>query len=114
SPQEVTTEVKELLFRAIEKITTRGSTNYSDTLGQSLQIVQDLDLPHSFLHRVIFFTDGQPTAGIVDQKALKDILTKGLGRATVSFFGYGKTGPAMFGTCDHSFLTEMSQIGKGN
>lgn len=113
-PQEVTPEVKERLLQAIEKIVTRGSTNYSDTLEQSLRIIQDLDLPPSFLHRVIFFTDGQPTAGIVDQKALKDILTKGLGRATVSFFGYGESGNAMFSACDHGFLTEMSQLGKGN
>lgn len=113
-PQIVTPEVKSELLRAVDQIVVMGGTNFSDTLRDTLSLLKGLDLPLHYLHRVILFTDGQPTEGIVDQKVIKKILEEGAGRISVSFFGYGETSSSQWSGCDHAFLTELSQIGKGN
>jgi Ca-activated chloride channel family protein len=113
-PQVVTPEVKDLLLREVDRIGVMGGTNFSEAIQETLKLIQRLDLPLNFLHRVIIFTDGQPTEGIVDQGAIKKILGDQMGRVSVSFFGYGENAPSKYSGCDHNFLTELSQIGKGN
>jgi len=114
APKEVTAEFKSELLKAVDNIHIMGGTNFSDALTESLGQIKKLDLPLQYLLRVILFTDGQPTEGITDQGALKTLLTSNMGRATVSFFGYGGETRSTWTGCDHDFLTEMSDLGKGN
>lgn len=107
APRPITPEYRAQLLSRIDKLRTVGDTNYSDAIVTVLQALQSLDLEPSITQRVIFFTDGAPTSGIVDKTALKAMLSAQLGRASVSFFGYGAG-------CDQDFLSDMSDLGKGN
>ena len=115
APEEVTPEFKTRLLQEVEKIEARGGTNFSDAISSSLEMVQSLDLPPTFLNRIIVFTDGQPTQGITDKDVVKKILGKQLGNTSVSFFGYGAARSRSWSSgCDQDFLTDLSTIGKGN
>lgn len=116
-PGPVTPELKAQLLKAVDGAYAQGGTNFSDSIVESLSKLHSLDLPPSFLHRVVFFTDGQPTQGIIDQVAVKKLLTDLRGHVSLSFFGYGSEKRDQIDTysgCDHSFLTELSDLGKGN
>lgn len=108
-PGPVTPEFKTRLLKAIDELAIDGSTNFSDTIVESLALLTTLDLPPSVLQRLIFFTDGQPTAGIMDRDALKGLVSKHVGSRSISFFGYGAGQ-----MCDQALLTELSQLAKGN
>lgn len=110
APAAVTPEFKALLLRKLDELRPGGGTNFADAITKSLGAMGNMDLPPNILHRVIFFTDGQPTSGVVDRGALKGLVTGNLRSYSMSFFGYG------VGTdqCDQAFLTELSQLGKGN
>ncbi len=112
APRPITPEYKAQLLSRIDKLHTVGDTNYSDAIVKSLDALRALDLDPSFTQRVIFFTDGVPTTGVVDKDALKVMLSAQLGRASVSFFGYGAV--RYGGGCDQDFLSDMSDLGKGN
>ena len=113
-PAPVTPEFKEKLRTAIGNLRIMGGTNLSDGLLGAIQAVKQLDLPLSFIQRVIVFTDGQPTEGVTDQKAILKMMTPALGNVTVSAFGYGDVGGGVYNGCDQDFLIELSQEAKGN
>lgn len=69
-PQKVTAEFKDQLKITIRKLQVLGSTNFADAMVQAAREVERLDLPATFLKRIIMFTDGQPTAGITDTKQI--------------------------------------------
>lgn len=110
-PWVVTAELKTELLKALGQLVPDGGTNFHEALTKSLGALGSLDLPPSILHRVIFFTDGEPTSGVVDKVAIKAALTQNLQSFSMSFFGYGGES---CGTCDQQFLTELSELGKGN
>lgn len=112
-PQQVTHDLKGKLKRAVQQLQVRGGTNLLEGLSKSIGVIQDLDLPPSFLHRVIMFTDGMPTVGITDTKAILQAVGKSCVRATVSAFGYG-AGLGTWGGIDQDFLTALADLGKGN
>lgn len=112
-PQEITPEFKEKLKSEVGKLHVLGGTNFSDGLLSAIQVMRGLDLPQNFVQRVIMFTDGQPTEGITDRKALLGLMEKAIGNVTVSAFGYG-AGAGTWDGCDQDFLTEISRNGKGN
>jgi Ca-activated chloride channel family protein len=108
-PGPVTPEFKTRLLKAIDELKPEGSTNFSDTIVDSLDLLTKLDLPTDILQRLIFFTDGQPNAGISDFAALRKLVAEQVGTRSISFFGYG-TGSG----CNQGLLTELSQAAKGN
>lgn len=108
-PGPVTPEFKTRLIKAIDSLQVAGNTNFSDTIVESLKALSKLDLPPGILQRVIFFTDGQPNRGILDEGALKACVTAQLGSSTISFFGYGHGH-----MCNQALLRELSQVAKGN
>jgi len=112
-PARVDAQLKDTLRKAVQGLHIGGGTNFADGLVKSLDVIQGLDLPPKFLHRVIMFTDGMPTIGICDNKAILGLLDKKRARATVSAFGYGEGGGEWNG-CDQDFLTELSGLGRGN
>jgi Ca-activated chloride channel family protein len=113
-PAEVTAEHKDKLHQAIEKLHIGGGTNFADGLVQAVKVIQQLDLAPSYLHRVIMFTDGQPTIGITDNQAILKMLKGCRSRATVSAFGYGDEGGGVWNGCDQNFLGELATLGEGN
>jgi Ca-activated chloride channel family protein len=114
APAEVTAEHKERLKRAIEGLSIGGGTNFADGLIQAVEVIQKLDLAPSYLHRVIMFTDGQPTVGVTDNRAILKMLKGKRGRATISAFGYGDVGGGVWNGCDQDFLGELATLGEGN
>jgi Ca-activated chloride channel family protein len=106
-PEKMTPERKEQMRALIHNYRTAGSTNLSSGLVEALKLVNDMDLHESTLTRVILFTDGQPTHGVTTAEGLKDLVSKQMGRASVSAFGYGVD------ACQE-LLRDMSNIGKGN
>lgn len=112
-PQKVTAKLKEELKRAVQKLGIEGGTNLMDGLRESIKVIQNLDLPPSFLHRIIVFTDGMPTVGITSTKAILKAVGKARARATISAFGYGSGGDT-WGGLDQDFLTGLADMGKGN
>jgi Ca-activated chloride channel family protein len=113
-PGAVTPEFKETLKSAVGKLHVMGGTNFSEGLLGAIQAVKKLDLPLSFIQRVIMFTDGQPTEGVTDQKAILKMIEPILGNVTVSAFGYGDIGGGTYNGCDQDFLTDLSSKAKGN
>lgn len=114
SPQQVTAEFKDRLKKTIRNLHTMGGTNFAEGLLQAVKLVEQLDLPASFLKRIIMFTDGQPTTGVTNTKDILKLLEANRGTATVSSFGYGEAGGGVWGGCDQDFLTELATLGKGN
>ncbi len=112
-PAEVTPTLKARLLKAIDALKVDGGTNFSEAISESLKAMAASDLPPSILHRIIFFTDGQPTEGLTDKSVIKTTLAGNLRTFSMSFFGYG-AGAGMWGGCDQDLLTELSQIGRGN
>lgn len=108
-PGPVTPEFKTRLLKAIDELRPEGSTNFSDTIVDSLAMLTKLDLPANILQRLILFTDGQPNAGISDTDALKALVAQQVGTRSISFFGYGSGNG-----CNQGLLTELSQVAKGN
>lgn len=112
-PQRITAQVKDALKKAVRGLGIGGGTNFAAGMVEAIDVIQGLDLPPKFLHRIIMFTDGMPTVGICDNKTILAMLQKKLARATVSAFGYG-VGQGEWSGCDQDFLTEFSKLGKGN
>lgn len=110
-PGPVTPAFKTRLLEKLNGLRANGGTNFSDAITKSLSALGDLDLPPSIQQRAIFFTDGQPTTGVTDTGVIKGLLTQHLGSRSMSFFGYGDVQGKQ---CDPTFLTEMSDLGKGN
>lgn len=115
-PEPVTPAFKEKLKAAIDKLHIMGGTNYSGALVGAVEAVKRLDLPLTFVQRIIFFTDGQPTEGITDKPKILSLMTNSLGESAVSisFFGYGDVGGGVYNGCDQDFLMECSKQSKGN
>ncbi len=113
-PQKVTAELKDQLKATINKLRVMGGTNFSDGMLQAVQAVQHLDLPPTFLKRVIMFTDGHPTEGVVDKKGIFKMLDSNCGSVTVSAFGYGEVNGGTYGGVDPEFLMEFASLGNGN
>jgi len=110
-PGLVTSELKTELLRALGRLIPNESTNFSEAITVALEALGNLDLAPSILQRAIFFTDGEPTTGVVDHGAIKRLLSSNLRSFSMSFFGYGDpTG----GACDQQFLTDLSELGKGS
>lgn len=105
--QKMTAERKEEMKALIGRYDVTGSTNLSSGIVDALKMANEMDLPESTLVRVIVFTDGQPTHGVTTQAGLCQLITKQMGRASVSTFGYGQD------ACQE-LLQEMSDSGKGN
>lgn len=114
-PEPATPDHKSKLCSAVNKLFARGGTNFEGGLSKSLQIIQDLDLPPRYRSRVIMFTDGEPTSGVVDKNQILTILDASRSNVTVSAFGYGNgTAHAFYSGCDQQFLSGVSQRGAGN
>ena len=118
-PQEATSGFKDRVRAIVNKISPRGGTNLEHGLSTAIRAVGDLDLPSSYLSRVILFTDGEPTCGITDKNRICDILSKGRGPITVSAFGYGLGSSRIsrrvaYSGCDYEFLSRLSEGGAGN
>lgn len=107
-PLKMTSENKETLKAKVNTLAPRGSTNFSGGLLEALNIAKNLDLSSDTLVRAILFTDGQANTGVATRKSeLIPLLEEHLGRATVSFFGYGTD-------ADQELLADLAQKGKGN
>lgn len=121
-PRPVTGEHKALLLNTIEKLEAQGGTDFAGGMLRALNTAKNLDLPPKFMHRVILFTDGEPTVGVTDKGQIVRMLKENMGHISVSAFGYGAVQgangmaniAAMFGTCDQAFLLDFSKEGKGN
>jgi Ca-activated chloride channel family protein len=113
APAEVSADLKMKLAKAIDGLREAGGTNFSEAIGESLKVMGALDLPRSVQHRIIFFTDGQPTEGLTEPRMIKELVSQNLGALSMSFFGYGE-GSDTWGGCDQTLLTELSQLGRGN
>lgn len=113
-PQEVTPELKAAYKKAVQGLVAGGGTNLCAGLLESLEKVQNLDLGPQVLKRVVVFTDGQPTEGITDQKAILSLLEKTRASVTVSTFGYGTMGGGLWNGCDQDFMLQLSTVGQGN
>lgn len=106
--------IRDQLVKAINQLHVMGGTNFCEGMTRSVELVKKLDLPPSYRPRVIMFTDGQPTVGIKDPKAILKMLEEQRGNVTVSAFGYGSIGGDAWGGCDQNFLTEFARTGDGN
>ena len=111
-PRLVSPELKAEILEALARLVPDGGTNFAEAITKSLGALGSLDLAPSILHRVIFFTDGQPTSGVVDKAAIKRQLAENLRSFSMSFFGYGDG--TVSTSCDQQFLTDLSDLGKGN
>lgn len=113
-PGEATPEQKDRMRRTLERLDVEGGTNLADALVDSIGAIQALDLPLHYLHRVILFTDGQPTVGVTDTDAILRLTQNKLCRASVSAFGYGDVGGGVWNGCDQEFLGNLATLGGGN
>jgi Ca-activated chloride channel family protein len=113
-PQPVTADLKDKLKTSINQLRIRGGTNFADGMLKAVEAVQKLDLPASFLKRVIMFTDGQPTEGVTDTKTILKMLDSNRGSVTISSFGYGDVNGGTYNGCDQDFLLKFAELGKGN
>jgi Ca-activated chloride channel family protein len=101
---------KDEFRKAVQGLTTSGMTNFSGGMLKSIDLLKNLDLNGSYIHRVIMFTDGQANVGPAKEPAeIIKLLKANAEHVTASAFGYGS------GT-DFSpdFLTEFAKEGKGN
>jgi len=112
-PGPITPELKEQLRNAINKLSPQGGTDFAGGMSRALELVNNLDLPPKYNPRVIMFTDGEPTSGVVDHAAILKMLTANRAQVTVSAFGYGE-GRNTWGGCDQDFLTDFAKQGAGN
>lgn len=113
-PQPVTGEFRDKLKGIIRGLHTMGGTNFAGGMTEAIKVVQQLDLPVKFLKRIIMFTDGQPTEGVTSTKAILTMLEKARGGVTLSAFGYGDVAGGVWNGCDQQFLTDFSNLGRGN
>lgn len=113
-PQPVTSDLKDRLRRAITDLHIMGGTNFAEGMMKAVLAVQKLDLPATFLKRVIMFTDGQPTEGVTDSRTILKMLDSNRGSVTVSSFGYGDPEGGTYNGCDQDFLLQFSELGRGN
>lgn len=113
-PQPVTADLKNQLKTAINRLHIMGGTNFADGMMKAVKAVQALDLPSTFLKRVIMFTDGQPTEGVTDPKIILKMLENNRGSVTVSSFGYGDISGGTYNGCDQDFLLKFAELGSGN
>jgi len=88
-PQLATAEVKTKLKNIISKLGPLGGTDLNGGVLEALRMVEGLDLHPKYIKRIIVFTDGEPSAGIVDKPQILRLLKENLGTSTVSAFGYG-------------------------
>lgn len=107
-PVRMTSEAKEELKRKVGDLKIGSATNIADALLTGLKVANDMDLAADVITRVILFTDGEANTG----PAIKDadilaLMTKNVGLATVSAFGYGLD-------AKQSLLSDIAKAAKGN
>lgn len=113
-PQEVTSEFKHVLRKAVDKMQVMGGTNFSEGLLKAIDVVHRLDLSPKYIKRIIMFTDGEPTEGITIPGQILRMMEQRRGSVTVSAFGYGNSHGGLTSGCDLQFLTKLSEEGHGN
>jgi Ca-activated chloride channel family protein len=107
-PQKVTTAYKDEAKRQIGGLKVRGATNIADALLVSLDAANRMDLGAEVITRCILFTDGDANTGVaITPKAIIELLSKNLGIATVSAFGYGED-------VKQELLADIAKVGKAN
>lgn len=108
APVMITPENKEKLKRAIQGLTTKGSTNFAGGMLKTLELMQNLDLPANVLHRAVMLTDGQANMGpVTTTEDIIKVYSANCGRVTASAFGYGAG-------VNQDFLTKFASAGNGN
>ena len=101
---------KDAMRKAVQALTTSGMTNFSGGMLKSVDLLKNLDLNGSYIHRVVMFTDGQANCGPAKEPAeIIKLFKANADHVTASAFGYGS------GT-DFSpdFLSDFAKEGKGN
>lgn len=103
-PLLMTQENKDKLKQKIGDFYSKGWTNFSGAMIESLDYASKLDSDC----RVLMFTDGCPTSGITDNDELIKLFKARISEnTTLSTFGYGDDH-------DSEFLTKLAELGKGN
>lgn len=107
-PQVLTASVRAALRAEVAKLMASGGTNFAGGMLDALKLVEDLDLPTAIQRRVILFTDGEPTQGVVVAPAdIVKVLKANAAGTSVSAFGYG---PGV----KQDFLLSLAEAGGGS
>lgn len=107
-PTKVTAAFKDQAKRQVGALRVRNATNIADALLVSLDAANKMDLGAEIITRCILFTDGDANTGVaIAPKAILDLLSKNLGIATVSAFGYGAD-------VKQDLLADIARMGKAN
>ena len=111
-PTKLQADKKSELKKLVSGLHARGGTNFSGGMLQAIEDLKEMDLPPDYIHRVIMFTDGQPTMGpaIAPKDILKFFKANTTEQITVSTFGYGSGN----GDFDPEFLADFAREGRGN
>jgi Ca-activated chloride channel homolog len=106
-PLLMNTENKAKLQQMVSQLSAGGGTNLSDGLVKSLRLLNDEMRDINCIRRVIMFTDGDPTVGVINDGQILKLGKKFQGIGSVTTFGYGQ---------DHKpeLLKAMARQGKGN
>lgn len=107
APVEMTQAKKNELKAKVGGLEAREMTNFSAGLVAALEKINQSDLPAGTLLRVIMFTDGQANQGVTDPAGLTKVLDSHIGKASVSFFGYGHD-------ANQDLLADLATKGNGN
>lgn len=108
APQRMTAQNRAELLTRVRRLSTGGSTNFSDAMLKAFAWAQNADVAPSVIRRVVMFTDGHPNVGIArDTKTILKIAEQNRQEVSISAFGYGVD-------ADQEFLADLSKIGEGS
>jgi Ca-activated chloride channel family protein len=94
---------RERIESAIRNMNAQGGTNLFSAVQEATRAAAN----HDGASRIILFTDGDPTVGLIDKNAIAQATSGLMDHITVSAFGYGT---------DHDpvFLSKIAENGRGN
>jgi Ca-activated chloride channel family protein len=108
-----TEEAKPGIAGIIDTMRPFACTNFSSALGAAYRLAEENPGSPDAVKRIIFFTDGCPTAGVTNKDRLLDICAKVPGGRHITTMGYGLQDNHGH-DIDVDFLKRMAGAGRGN
>lgn len=106
--QFMTGSNKKAALMAVKNLQSRGWTNFSGAVLESMSVMKEDEGKSGSISRILFFTDGEPTEGIIEQVPLLELVEKmSTPNVSITTFGYGDRYNA-------DILTGISKICQGN
>lgn len=88
---QMTSENKQRLQNAVDKLRPGSSTNFSGGLLTALNAIEGGDLPQNINRRIVMLTDGMANAGVATtERQLVQLIDQNRKDVKISCFGYGE------------------------